>query len=976
MNSLLQHHQTELLASSIAPEIIALNFESLTEEESPEALLYAVSRKNDGRVSDKHTHYQNLGSGWWCTGIDLATGDRMDWGCFKPDEPRTDKAKGKPIKYEHPPATRTEYFALAVSFGLGAKIAARYGLADEYADRQRQSSAEAEDIGFWSWAIEQKAITLFLAEGAKKAACLLSMGYLVIGLPGIWGGHRNGKAEGLPSGLIPALRSIVEGREVLVVFDQDSNPKTAREVGRAANTTLRDCREAGANPTGRIAWDLFEHPHKGIDDLVVAEGAEIFDRLVQEFGDRRTAANGSEKGEDRESTDRTHYESNPEEGLVFVTVKQNDDGSFSPSRVSIGNHLEAIAYIDNPDQDGAAILLEFGAVRGGLRRWTMPRAELAGDGGEICRGLLGRGYWFDRKQRNHLLRYLQGLGGSVEQTYVVTHKTGWHGSSYVTPHKTYGDETICFRDVEADKHALTEIRGTHRGWWDGVGLKCVGNSRLELALGVALSAPLIRLSPEFESGGIHIFGDSSEGKTTTAKVSTSVTGEKVIQTWNQTVSGLEGTAEAHNDALMILDELHQCADPKKVGTIAYQLANEEGKVRAKVTGDAKKSKNWKVGFLSTGEKSIVDYLRSNGITIKAGQEVRIPSIPASPKGALFGCFETTWGAESPERFAMDLEAAAAANRGTVGDIFLSRLVVDAQGGSFAPVMKKRIEEIANSLTTGIENNAVKRVAMKRFALYQYALELAIDYGIIPSTKESAAKSIRRCWQDWLDDRGGDGSRDVKEAVSKFFLTISRDLHSNRVYDPTNPHRSLMNTLGYRLRPGSRDEILCIPPSTFDAEFCGEVKRSALVKELVLLGALTQRADGRVTSQQIAEPGQQQKKYFFCVNLGSCCFSGDFGDFGDSRGQKQELERVLHPDKNGDSGDLLGDSGDSERSHPSLESPESHRENGCDSGVIFQNPARESDSSSESRESLESPKKQQLPVNELKKINEEEGDWDE
>lgn len=293
MNSISSPHQSELLGSAIAPSIIALNFESLDGEQAAEALLYKASRRNDGRVSDKYTHYQSLGDGWWCAGLKIESGDHMDWGCFKPDIPRIDKAKGKPIKYEHPPATNTEYFALAISFEIGAKIASRYGLVTEYAARQGQALGTDEDSGFWLWVLGKKDIPVFFSEGAKKAASLLSIGYLAIGLPGIWGAHRSGKAEGLPASIIPGLRSIVNGREVVIVFDAESNPDTAKDVGKAASNTLKDCKAAGAAATGRIAWDLADHPHKGIDDLIAAEGAEGFDRLVDEFAARRKKVESS-----------------------------------------------------------------------------------------------------------------------------------------------------------------------------------------------------------------------------------------------------------------------------------------------------------------------------------------------------------------------------------------------------------------------------------------------------------------------------------------------------------------------------------------------------------------------------------------------------------------------------------------------------------------------------------------------------------
>jgi uncharacterized protein (DUF927 family) len=623
--------------------------------------------------------------------------------------------------------------------------------------------------------------------------------------------------------------------------------------------------------------------------------------------------------------------------------------------IRVANHLKAIANVTTPEGEG--VVLEFAHRRGSKICTTiLYREDLAGEGLGTLRALARQGYDWNFYQKDTLLEALHQLGRDEIPDAVITNKTGWHGDSYVTAHKTYGDQSIRFGGWEVSPDALTEMVGKLVSWQTGVGAKCAGNSRLTLALALAFLAPLIGLLEGMESGGVHIYGDSSEGKSTSAKVAISVTGEIKLQTWNQTVNGIEGTAEAHNDSLMILDELQQVNDPKKAGKIVYDLANEVGKVRAKMTGDAKKSKTWTVSFLSTGEKSLPDYLKSINITIKAGQEVRMPSIPASPYGSPFGCFETIHGAESAERFAMDLETAAAANRGVAGDAFISRLVVDAQSEDFIAKLSQRIKEVAAEMKAGIENGAVKRIIDKRLAPALAALELAIDYGIVPFSKETAGKSIKKILREWLNDRGGDGSRDVKEAVANFLQVIERNLRTSRVYDPRHPERVLSNTLGYWKPSEDADGSLCIVPQIFEAEFCREVKKSSLVKELIRLGVITPRADGKSTSQQIAEPDQKNKKYYFVVNLESCSKIGDSGDSGDFYAQKTDMETLLADREKGDSAKqkvipviLSG-----ENLNP--ESPESPREKKSDSGAIPQNPGLASDSVSKITESPESPKK--------------------
>ena len=97
-------------------------------------------------------------------------------------------------------------------------------------------------------------------------------------------------------------------------------------------------------------------------------------------------------------------------------------------------------------------------------------------------------------------------------------------------------------------------RGTLDEWRDTVGKYCIGNNKLLFAVSLAFAAPL--LNPlNVENGGFHIFGPSSCGKSTALRVAASVYGgPDYITTWRATDNGLEGTAAAHNDTLLIMDE--------------------------------------------------------------------------------------------------------------------------------------------------------------------------------------------------------------------------------------------------------------------------------------------------------------------------------------------------------------------------------------------------------------------------------------
>jgi Domain of unknown function (DUF3854) len=329
-------HRKEWEDSAISNSLINHNLKSVDGDEAFEYLVYAIKdRRNDGRLRDnvlnayKHIH----SGGWWCSGVDPQTGDRLDWGCLKPDTPRNTSSLCKPnsshpstgepvklIKYEHPPQERTRLFALRVPYEVGQTIADRFGLSEEYQARSVGKSPADADRHFWEWAIEKKQIPLLVTEGAKKGAALLSNGYLAVALPGIWGAYRQDKDEmGAKKGspyLIEDIKPLIKDRDVVFVFDQENKPKTRYNVVMAQKKTSELMADAGSQQVSAIRWDLKHLPQKGVDDLIAAHGSEVFDRLFEQDRDRVRSLPVATKPIDYLVTDQAHVWRKGEEFLV------------------------------------------------------------------------------------------------------------------------------------------------------------------------------------------------------------------------------------------------------------------------------------------------------------------------------------------------------------------------------------------------------------------------------------------------------------------------------------------------------------------------------------------------------------------------------------------------------------------------------------------------------------------------------------
>ena len=292
-------HWQEFENSAIHPDIAAKNFESLQfnyaggEHEAWERLMVSekLNRTNTGRLTEGLIRaYSHLDAGgWWCdAGVDarsfadLTPGDKpaiKRWGCYKPNTPRPKKdeenqvIEGKFIKYEHPPKVELSIFLLNVPEDIAERI---------YSKHKVNPTQQERKSGFW-YCVWKHNIPCALAEGAKKAASLLSQGHAAIGLPGISAGYRTPKDEfGKKIGKSYLHEELAvfatQGRVFKFCFDYETKPKTKLHIERDISVTGRLLQEAEA----RVKVVSLPGAEKGVDDFIVARGPLAYEKLSHE----------------------------------------------------------------------------------------------------------------------------------------------------------------------------------------------------------------------------------------------------------------------------------------------------------------------------------------------------------------------------------------------------------------------------------------------------------------------------------------------------------------------------------------------------------------------------------------------------------------------------------------------------------------------------------------------------------------------
>jgi uncharacterized protein (DUF927 family) len=452
-------------------------------------------------------------------------------------------------------------------------------------------------------------------------------------------------------------------------------------------------------------------------------------------------------------------------------------------------------------------LLEWRDPDGKVHSWAMPmNAQL----NEVVSRLTSEGLVVSA--RDKLLYYIQTVKSN--NRILCTDKVGWLDRVFVLPGQQIGD-SACQVVFQSEDQIVShfEGKGTLPEWREHIAARCTGNSRLVLVVCIGLVGPLLGLFEE-ESGGFHLRGKSSTGKTTLLIICASVWGGRdFVHTWRATANALEATAKQHNHTCLILDEISQ-SDPSQAGAAAYMLANGKGKQRANKLGGARDSAAWTLAFLSSGELSLADHMAYDGKKARAGQEVRMVDLPADA-AAGHGVFDDLQGMASGADLSDSIKEACAQFHGKAGPEFV-RLFIEQYEESIATA-KHVIQQFLQQAVSSDASGQVNRAA-KRFALLAAAGELATEFGITGWPVGEASSQVARCFADWIHERGGTGQQEeskILEQVRRYF-----EQHGDAKFADWGCPGKVMYRAGFRrVDPDSQRTEFFVLPESYKAEVC-------------------------------------------------------------------------------------------------------------------------------------------------------------
>ncbi|MEK4244463.1 DUF927 domain-containing protein [Psychrobacillus sp. FSL K6-2684] len=296
--------------------------------------------------------------------------------------------------------------------------------------------------------------------------------------------------------------------------------------------------------------------------------------------------------------------------------------------------------------------------------------------------------------------------------YKNTHKQlGW---AVFEDKEVFKHHSLIGTDIESTYNGpfVVESKGTFEGWEETIIDQVLPSVPLTLALIAGFASPVVAwIAKDFDLEVIlfHIYGDSTMGKTTAARVFVSPFGAPTTKTggtlvkWNGTANGVIGQLVNNLGVPIAIDEASM-NKMKDFTEMIYTLAEGVEKARMTKTLDNRERRRWAGVLFSTAEHPLIEKTNFN-----SGLQVRLMEI---------GNVQWTNSSEHANKLKDNLLA----NYGHAGSRFIE-YILNIGKGKVIDCWRKWQVKCMGSMTE--KDNLSNRIADK-FALIMMAGEMVQD----------------------------------------------------------------------------------------------------------------------------------------------------------------------------------------------------------------------------------------------------------
>lgn len=419
----------------------------------------------------------------------------------------------------------------------------------------------------------------------------------------------------------------------------------------------------------------------------------------------------------------------------------------------IGNPIYPLATLDDGQGMGFGILLEFDSQHGHAHRHALDLRSFVGDGISLFSALRDLGYyWIDKTHYRQEIR-LWLNSARPDNRLIGKRSTGWTGDDYcfVLPDDVIGDnDGKYYYQGGIQKANIYEIKGDLEAWRTKITLAIAPYPLLCLGVLLGFAPPLLECLG-LDTCGVHIWGESSNGKTTTARIGASVwgnctkgtNGNNRIVSWNATATGFEVQAALHSSGLLVLDEMGEAEKEDIIKTV-YALSDSKGKTRGQADITLRASQTWKLLACSTGEFNIKGHI---GLTknLPTGVLMRLLEIPVDT-GDGCGVLEGMTDKKDRQAFMNQLDAALRANYGVACRPYLEYLTNTLKQPEELQALRDAHNELTNQFSQDGTNQHSR--AAKVFAALALGGMIATQQGLTGWPDNHALAVAQKAFSRW------------------------------------------------------------------------------------------------------------------------------------------------------------------------------------------------------------------------------------
>ena len=344
------------------------------------------------------------------------------------------------------------------------------------------------------------------------------------------------------------------------------------------------------------------------------------------------------------------------------------------------------------------------------------------------------------------------------KTSLLSSQTGWYKSldekyCYILPDSSFGVEqySVIYKQDIGDNKKVPYI-GTLDEYMRLLDL-CRYSSPAILTVGVALAS--FCLFPfNSETFGIHLFGDSSIGKSTLAKIASGILGKPSdFIPWKTTEGGIEEACYTHRHRILVFDEAKlidkdRLKIAQRISDLSYFICAGQTKKRLKsynrennlYVGD------WELTFISTGEFGIIENAQTTGHLKDKGEKLRFIDVPAqmSEKYGIFSKLPD--GYDDSKDLVRDIENILLNNYGILGREFVDYLAsaLNDDADNFRQDFSSQIDYFCDNIDVSAVGGYSQRF-LKRFAFTYATLMQAASWQLVPWSHKCIFKAIKEMY---------------------------------------------------------------------------------------------------------------------------------------------------------------------------------------------------------------------------------------